>query len=163
MAKLIQAIDKPITVLGHDVYYDARDGCIHWNGQTFVRLAADPVAGVRVNDPPTEIKPRPLAYSLADYHNAPGGVGPLAYDWEDKPHRLLYDLIAALAAARSSVRVDDPALALLRRWIGDRSGRDESERMAIEDALYEDTEALLAAVSSPAEPETGGHGAHFSS
>lgn len=46
-----------------------------------------------------------------DYRNAPSGLGPLAAEWKDKPHRLLYDLAkhidgedarsaAAVAAAR---------------------------------------------------------------
>ena len=43
-----------------------------------------------------DIEPRPLSYSLRDYHNAPSGEGPQAYQWKDKPHRLLYDLIAAV-------------------------------------------------------------------
>jgi hypothetical protein len=38
---------------------------------------------------------RPLQGTLNDYWSAPGGEGPLAPDWADKPHRLLYDLIAA--------------------------------------------------------------------
>ncbi|MFW1924333.1 hypothetical protein, partial [Acinetobacter geminorum] len=42
-----------------------------------------------------EIQPRPLAYPLTDYHRA-GIDGPLHYTWQDKPHRLLYDLIAAV-------------------------------------------------------------------
>ena len=42
-----------------------------------------------------DITPRPLAYPLSDYHRA-GIDGPLHYQWTDKPHRLLYDLIAAL-------------------------------------------------------------------
>ena len=42
-----------------------------------------------------EIAPRPLSYSLQDYHRA-GLDGPLHYTWQDKPHRLLYDLIAAV-------------------------------------------------------------------
>lgn len=46
-------------------------------------------------------KPRALAYLLEDYHLAPSGEGPLASEWEDKPHRLLYDLIAAIRAERS--------------------------------------------------------------
>lgn len=41
------------------------------------------------------IAPQPLRYSLSDYHNAPN-TGPLAFTWADKPHRLLYDLIAAV-------------------------------------------------------------------
>lgn len=41
-----------------------------------------------------EIRPRPLSASLTDYHQAPSGVGSLADEWSDKPHRLLYDLIA---------------------------------------------------------------------
>ncbi len=37
-----------------------------------------------------------LDYTLDDYWNAPSGVGPLAATWADKPHRLLYDLIAEM-------------------------------------------------------------------
>lgn len=42
-----------------------------------------------------EIEPRPLSYSLRDYHRADLN-GPLHLTWTDKPHRLLYDLIAAV-------------------------------------------------------------------
>lgn len=42
-----------------------------------------------------EIAPRPLSYSLHDYHRA-GLDGPLHAQWQDKPHRLLYGLIAAV-------------------------------------------------------------------
>jgi len=28
-----------------------------------------------------------------DYHRAPSGLGPLAAEWKDKPHRLVYDLV----------------------------------------------------------------------
>jgi hypothetical protein len=35
-------------------------------------------------------------YILIDYENAPSGVGPLAEEWKDKPHLLLYDLIDML-------------------------------------------------------------------
>lgn len=31
-------------------------------------------------------------YSVADFHKAPSGEGPKAAEWQDKPHRLLYDL-----------------------------------------------------------------------
>jgi hypothetical protein len=39
---------------------------------------------------------RPLRYRLDDYWIAPGGEGPLGSTWRDKPHRIVYDLIAAL-------------------------------------------------------------------
>lgn len=42
-----------------------------------------------------EVEPRPLEYSLRDYHLAPG-EGPLHFIWQDKPHRIVYDLIAAV-------------------------------------------------------------------
>lgn len=42
-----------------------------------------------------DISPRPLNYPLSDYHQAPGG-GPLHATWQDKPHRIVYDLIAAV-------------------------------------------------------------------
>lgn len=41
-----------------------------------------------------------LCFTLDDYRNAPGGVGPLAAQWKDKPHRLVYDLCAVLEQAR---------------------------------------------------------------
>ena len=35
-------------------------------------------------------------YTLTDYRNAPSGIGPLADEWKDKPHRLVYDLVKRL-------------------------------------------------------------------
>ena len=40
-----------------------------------------------------------LLHPLDDYRNAPSGIGPLAAEWKDKPHRLLYDLCAVLEQA----------------------------------------------------------------
>lgn len=52
------------------------------------------------------IAPRPLKYSLHDYHIAVS-EGPLHYTWTDKPHRLVYDLIAAVKYyAKQSVIVE---------------------------------------------------------
>ena len=45
-----------------------------------------------------------------DYRNAPSGVGPHASTWEDKPHRLVYDLcnevqrLRLILAAQASVK-----------------------------------------------------------
>ena len=55
-----------------------------------------------------EIQPRPLAYPLTDYHSA-GIDGPLNYTWKDKPHRLLYDLIAAVRYYAAPQAVPVPA------------------------------------------------------
>lgn len=41
------------------------------------------------------VVPRPLAYPLKDYHHSIFD-GPLHFTWEDKPHRIVYDLIAAV-------------------------------------------------------------------
>lgn len=77
-----------------------------------------------------EIQPRPLSYPLTDYHSA-GIDGPLHYTWKDKPHRLLYDLIAAVRyyAAPQAVPVpadmaltDDPWRKLYRRAINEANG-----------------------------------------
>lgn len=40
-----------------------------------------------------------LPHPLEDYRNAPSGTGPLAAQWRDKPHRLLYDLCTTLEQA----------------------------------------------------------------
>lgn len=39
---------------------------------------------------------RLLRHALEDYRNAPSNIGPLAAQWIDKPHRLVYDLKTAL-------------------------------------------------------------------
>lgn len=41
------------------------------------------------------IRPRPVE-NLDDYWQAVGLQGPLGAEWDDKPHRLIYDLIAAV-------------------------------------------------------------------
>ena len=33
-----------------------------------------------------------MEHLARDYRVAPGGEGPLAAEWKDKPHRLIYDL-----------------------------------------------------------------------
>lgn len=38
---------------------------------------------------------------LAEFWIAPGGSGPHAANWADKPHRLVYDLIMLVAEARA--------------------------------------------------------------
>jgi len=38
-------------------------------------------------------------HTLDDYWNAPSGIGPLADEWADKPHHLLYDLIGKIEDA----------------------------------------------------------------
>lgn len=62
------------------------------------------------------------AYTLEDYRNAPSGIGPLASEWQDKPHRLLYDLCNRLASNSETVdkmqaldRLRDRAAFLLER------------------------------------------------
>jgi len=42
-----------------------------------------------------------LEYTLDNYINAPGGEGPLKYQWKDKPHRLVYDLVIELKELQS--------------------------------------------------------------
>ena len=103
---------------------------------------------------------RPLTHPLEAYWRAPSGQGPLAAEWADKPHRLIYDLIAAIvhSTAGSASAPAGPSLSLgseldkLRReyrpsmnpdilhaWAGDvvsvlsRIGSPSSARPASED------------------------------
>lgn len=43
--------------------------------------------------PGDEIVVESTSHTLEDYRSAPSGEGPLAHEWSDKPHRLVYDLI----------------------------------------------------------------------
>jgi len=52
---------------------------------------------------------RPLDYSLSDYHKAMSD-GPLNFTWRDKPHRLIYDLIAAVKWYAASQPVQPAAV-----------------------------------------------------
>jgi hypothetical protein len=57
-------------------------------------VSVDKVLQTKETSPPG--LPYPSQYSLDDYKNAPSGIGPLANQWKDKPHRLIYDLVARL-------------------------------------------------------------------
>mgnify|MGYP000157861302 CR=1 FL=1 len=39
-------------------------------------------------------------HSLGEYRAAPSGEGPLSFEWSDKPHRLIYDLIEEVKRLR---------------------------------------------------------------
>lgn len=54
-----------------------------------------------------EIQPRPLSHPLTDYHRAIS-EGPLHYTWQDKPHRLVYGLIAAVRFYAAPVAQAEP-------------------------------------------------------
>lgn len=57
-----------------------------------------------------EIAARPLTRPLKDYHEGPGS-GPLHYTWTDKPHRLVYDLAAAVKYFAEQLQALQPAAA----------------------------------------------------
>jgi hypothetical protein len=44
-----------------------------------------------------------LPHSLISYKMAPSDLGPLAYEWKDKPHRLVYDLVAEVTMLRKQI------------------------------------------------------------
>lgn len=43
------------------------------------------------------------AIVTSDYRLAPSGEGPLAYTWDDKPHRLVYDLCGEVDTLRAEI------------------------------------------------------------
>jgi len=51
--------------------------------------------------------PTPLTYEL---RQAVSGEGPRAYDWQDKPHRLLYDACREVERLRAEIARKDEAL-----------------------------------------------------
>jgi len=63
---------------------------------------------------------------LSDYRRAPSGDGPLAAQWADKPHRLVYDLCGEVERLRARVAelernrpwaADGGDFANWRRWL----------------------------------------------
>ena len=67
-------------------------------------------AAQAAQDPMLEcsVQPRPLSHPLTAYHSAMS-KGPLHYTWQDKPHRLVYDLIAAVKHYANQARQAAPA------------------------------------------------------
>jgi hypothetical protein len=59
-----------------------------------------------MKEPDSEVSLPPQPISVDDYRNAPSGQGPMAYAWRDKPHRLVYDLVAEV----ERLRADNAAL-----------------------------------------------------
>ena len=51
-----------------------------------------------------------------DYRNAPSGIGPQADEWEDKPHRLVYDLCKEVDRLRVRNRELAQELDDLKDW-----------------------------------------------
>lgn len=107
------------------------------------------------------VKPRALDYPLADYHRAPGD-GPLNATWKDKPHRIVYDLIAAVryyaqhaptaqpAPAADKTRAYESVLAeLVDKITGADSGDILSDALAASKALDERAATAAVAVSGP--------------
>lgn len=56
----------------------------------------------RLRDQFTEFARRPL--NLNEYWSAPSGEGPKGSEWENKPHRLLYDLIGEVVRLTEHLR-----------------------------------------------------------
>jgi hypothetical protein len=57
-----------------------------------------------------------LEYDLDAYAKAPSGEGPLAAQWADKPHRLVYDLVAEVRRLRSGFRLEPHHREKLAAW-----------------------------------------------
>lgn len=52
-----------------------------------------PESGGSVEFPEDGLEVSATGLTLGDYRDAVNGIGPLAFQWADKPHRLVYDLI----------------------------------------------------------------------
>lgn len=83
-----------------------------WGDDVMVKLAEDNPNGNAVNlntgylcgfpdsvQVVLHVEPQPI--NTDDYRRAPGGEGPHADTWKDKPHRLIYDLCAEIERRRS--------------------------------------------------------------
>ena len=84
-----------------------------------------------------------MSIDLEAIRNAPSGVGPLASGWRDKPHRLLYDLLAEVdrltAELKKGADINGKLLELLKseefnRELLHRLGNAMSD--AIDSGLY---------------------------
>jgi len=59
-------------------------------------------------------------YTTKDYRDAMGGEGPLAYQWKDKPHRLIYDLCREVEHLQSTPTPPRPGIT--NKWPKYRHG-----------------------------------------
>lgn len=65
----------------------------------------------------------------ADALNAPSGIGPLAGDWSDKPHRVVYDCAKALHEAADALEAAKAALKPFARIVPDWDGQPDDKCM----------------------------------
>jgi hypothetical protein len=54
-----------------------------------------------------------MPINTQDYINATSGIGPLAKEWTDKPHRLVYDLVRELLAVQRVLDTQTPKTVLV--------------------------------------------------
>ena len=59
------------------------------------------------------------AFTTTDYRNALAGKGPLALEWADKPHRLIYDLCKSVEwwEAQSLARESEHTTLVTPEWL----------------------------------------------
>ena len=86
-----------------------------------------------------DIEARPLENSLKDYQLAPSGLGEIGAAWINKPHRIVYDLIAAVKyyaneAAKQSMQGEAVTIWLTEKEFNILSKAQKTERETI--ALY---------------------------
>jgi hypothetical protein len=55
--------------------------------------------------------------TLGEYRNATSGIGPLAHEWDDKPHRLVFDLINEVKRLNEELELAQEDSKRLRRYI----------------------------------------------
>ena len=75
--------------------------------------------------------PTPLTYDL---RRAVNGEGPLAYQWADKPHRLLYDACSQIEALSTLPR-DPQGLVEALEWVANNSDYGSTHKIVAEAAL----------------------------
>ena len=85
-----------------------------------VTFELDPALTDLLNFPPRrDLTESHLIDDVEDYFMAPSGEGPQAYTWSDKPHRLVYDLVAEVRRLSTLVGRRDAEIAEMReaaRW-----------------------------------------------
>jgi hypothetical protein len=59
--------------------------------------------------PPTPAPVGSSGHTTRDYRNAPSNIGPLAFEWQDKPHRLVYDLCREIERQAATPAAATPA------------------------------------------------------
>ena len=106
-----QAFDAQVALLGGDTAKRLQQELIRWQGGDtcqFVRVVTSRLGKIDSQSSPCPARDlQEGPFNTETYRLAPGDEGEQAFNWKDKPHRLIYDLCAEIELLQAVLKTKE--------------------------------------------------------